>query len=178
MEKILKNKKVKKKSGEIEMEEIFLDNFLERQKENLEIFDKKLEIPLTKRILYLFFLTSLIFIGILWILCFRLQVTQGENYKILSEKNKFAVLKIQASRGVIYDRNLEQLVWNQSSFDLILDESQLPEEESKRREIIKEVSKIIGSDIQTGNTLVAKNLTYQPLISLEAEIVKFPGFLI
>jgi len=178
MEKSLKNKKVRKKSGEIEMEEIFLDNFLERQKENLEISDKKLEIPLTKQILYLFLLASLVFIGILWISCFRLQIAQGENYKILSEKNKFAVLKIQASRGVIYDRNLEQLVWNQSSFDLVLDESQLPEEESERKEIIKEISKIVGSDIQIENTLVAENLPYQTLISLEAEIEKFPGFLI
>ncbi len=180
MEKILKNKKVKKKSGEIEMEEIFLDNFLERQKENLEISDKKLEIPLTKQILYLFFLFSLIFIGILWISCFRLQIAQGENYKILSEKNKFAVLKIQASRGVIYDRNLKQLVWNQSSFDLILDESQLPKDESKRKEIIEEVSKVVGLDIeiQTGERVVVENLAYQTLISLEAEIEKFPGFLV
>ena len=178
MEKILKNKRVKKKSGEIEMEEIFLDSFLEKQKENLEIFDKRLEIPLTKRILYLFLLSSFVLIGVLWISCFRLQITKGEDYKILSEKNKFAVLKIQASRGVIYDRNLEQLVWNQSSFDLILDESHLPEEASKRREIIEEVSKIIGSDIQIENALVAENLPYQTLISLEAEIEKFPGFLI
>ena len=178
MKGIFKNKKVKKKSGEIEMEEIFLDNFLEKQKENLEIFDKRLEIPLTKQILYLFLLSSFILIGVLWISCFRLQITKGEDYKILSEKNKFAVLKIQASRGVIYDRNLEQLVWNQSSFDLILDKSQLPEEESERREIIKEVSKIIGSDVEIENVLVAENLPYQTLISLEAEIEKFPGFLI
>jgi len=178
MKRIFKNKKVKKKSGEIEMEEIFLDNFLEKQEENLEIFDKRLEIPLTKRILYLFLLSSFVLIGVLWISCFRLQVTKGEDYKILSEKNKFAVLKIQASRGVIYDRNLEQLVWNQSSFDLILDESQLPKEESEREEIIKEVSKIINSDIQIENTLVAENLPYQTLISLEAEIEKFPGFFV
>lgn len=178
MKEIFKNKKVKKKSGEIEMEEIFLDNFLEKQKENLEIFDKRLEVPLTKQILHLFLLSSFILIGVLWISCFRFQITKGEDYKILSEKNKFAVLKIQASRGVIYDRNLEQLVWNQSSFDLILDESQLPEEESKRKEIIEEVSKIIGSDIEIENVLVAENLPYQTLISLEAEIEKFPGFFI
>jgi penicillin-binding protein 2 len=178
MKGIFKNKKVKKKSGEIEMEEIFLDNFLEKQKENLEIFDKRLEIPLTKQILYLFLFFSFLLIGVLWISCFRFQITKGEDYKILSEKNKFAVLKIQASRGVIYDRNLEQLVWNQSSFDLILDESQLPEEESEREEIIKEVSKIIGSDIEIESVLVAENLPYQTLISLEAEIEKFPGFFI
>jgi len=178
MKGIFKNKKVKKKSGEIEMEEIFLDNFLEKQKENLEIFDKRLEIPLTKQILYLFLLSSFILIGVLWISCFRFQITKGEDYKILSEKNKFAVLKIQASRGVIYDRNLEQLVWNQSSFDLILDESQLPEEGSEREEIIKEVSRIIGLDIEIESALVAENLPYQTLISLEAEIEKFPGFFI
>jgi len=178
MKGIFKNKKVKKKSGEIEMEEIFLDNFLEKQKENLEIFDKRLEIPLTKQILYLFLLSSFILIGVLWISCFRFQITKGEDYKILSEKNKFAVLKIQASRGVIYDRNLEQLVWNQSSFDLILDESQLPKEGSEREEIIKEVSRIIGLDIEIESALVAENLPYQTLISLEAEIEKFPGFFI
>ena len=178
MEKSLKNKKVRKKNGEIELEEIFLDNFLEKQKGNFEISDKKLEVPLTKRILYFFLFASFIFIAILWVSCFRLQITKGEDYKILSEKNKFAVFKLQAARGVIYDRNLEQLVWNQSSFDLVLDESQLPKEESKRNEIIKEVSEIVGSNINisTGENVVVKDLPYQTLISLEAEIENFPGF--
>jgi len=178
MKGIFRNRKIKSRAKEIEMEEIALDSFLEKQKQNFEIYDKKLEVPLTKQIFLIFIFICFALFVFLWILCFRLQVAEGDNYKLLSEKNKFAVLKLQASRGVIYDKNLEQLVWNQSSFDLVLDISELPEDEIERRNIIKDVSNIVGFevDIDTEEKIIARNLPYQALISLQAESEKFPGF--
>jgi len=180
MKDIFKNRKIKNRAEEIGMEEIFLDSFLEKKEGVFETYDKKLEVPLAKRIFLLFVFACLIFFGFLWILCFRLQVVEGENYKLLSENNKFAVLRLQASRGVIYDKNLEQLVWNQSSFDLILDLSKLPENENEKINIIKNVSDIIGLEINIENEdeekIIKRNLPYQELISLQAEAEKFPGF--
>jgi len=178
MKGILRNRKIKSRAKEIGMEEIALDSFLEKQKQNFEMYDKKLEVPLTKQIFLIFVFICFALFVFLWILCFRLQVAEGDNYKLLSEKNKFAVLKLQASRGVIYDKNLEQLVWNQSSFDLVLDISKLPEDEIKKANIIKDVSHIIGFevDIDAEEKIIAKNLSYQALISLQAESEKFPGF--
>ena len=118
MKGIFRNRKIKKRAKEIGMEEVFLDSFLEKQNQNFETYDKRLEIPLAKQIFLIFVFVCFILFGFLWFLCFQLQVAEGDNYKLLAEKNKFAVLKLQASRGVIYDKNLEQLVWNQSSFDL------------------------------------------------------------
>jgi len=180
MRGIFRNRKIKNRAKEIGMEEIALDSFLEKQKENFEIYDKRLEVPLTKQIFLIFVFICLALFVFLWILCFRLQIAEGDNYKLLSEKNKFAVLKLQASRGVIYDKNLEQLVWNQSSFDLVLDISKLPEDEIERRNVASNVSDIIDVevdiDIEGKEKIIAKDLPYQALISLQAESEKFPGF--
>ena len=178
MKGILRNRKIKSRAKEIGMEEIALDSFLEKQKQNFEMYDKKLEVPLTKQIFLIFVFVCFILFGFLWLLCFQLQVVEGDNYKLLAEKNKFAVLKLQASRGVIYDKNLEQLVWNQSSFDLVLNVSKLPKDEIEKANIIKNVSDIIGFDvdIDAEEKIIARNLPYQALISLQAESEKFPGF--
>ncbi len=178
MKGIFRNRKIKTRAKEVGMEEIALDSFLERNNQNIEMYDKRLEVPLTRQIFFIFIFICFALFVFLWVLCFRLQVAEGDNYKLLSEKNKFAVLKLQASRGVIYDKNLEQLVWNQSSFDLVLDTSKLPEDEIEKRNIIKDVSNIIGFeiDINTEEKIIARNLPYQALISLQAESERFPGF--
>jgi len=180
MKEIFKNRKIKSRAQEIGMEEISLDSFLEKHKENFEAYDKKLEVPLTKQIFLTFIFIGFILFGFLWTLCFRLQIAEGDNYKLLAEKNKFAVLKLEASRGVIYDKNWEQLVWNQSSFDLVLNTSKLPKDEARKAGIIKDISNIIGLEVdidtEEKEKIVARDLPYQALISLQAEPEKFPGF--
>ncbi len=178
MKDLFKNRKIKSRAKEIGIEEISLDSFLKKQKQDFEMYDKKIEVPLTKQVFLVFIFICFILFGLLWALCFHLQITQGNDYKLLSERNKFAVLKLQASRGVIYDKNLEQLVWNQSSFDLVLNISKLPEDEIKKTNIIKNVSDIIGSevDLNADKGIITRNLSYRALISLQAEPEKFPGF--
>ena len=178
MKEIFRNRKIKSRAKEIGMEEVSMDSFLEKQKENFEMYDKRIEVPLAKQVFLVFIFICFMLFGLLWVLCFNLQIIEGNSYKLLSERNKFAVLKLQASRGVIYDKNLEQLVWNQSSFDLILDISKLPEDEIKKTNIIRNVSDIIGLevDINASKGIIARNLSYQALISLQAESEKFPGF--
>ncbi len=102
----------RKHRKDIEFEEIFLDS------SNLPSFNRgrlegRLELPITKRNIYIvgvfFLLLAIIFFGKV----FSLQVIHGSEYKERSENNQIDKGVIIAERGVIYDRNGELLAWNE-----------------------------------------------------------------
>ncbi|HUS18001.1 MAG TPA: penicillin-binding protein 2 [Chloroflexia bacterium] len=79
--------------------------------------------------------TLLIFYGVLAIsflaLSARLvqmQVIEGGIYQSKADNNRFRVLTTKAPRGVVYDRNLRQLISNQPSFSVAVTEADLPED--------------------------------------------------
>lgn len=101
----------KKRSAEIEPDEIFLDS------RNLPQFDKHqfegtLERPISRRAIVFFSVAcltvSIIFVGRLW----NLQVAQGESYAERSENNRLNHTAIFANRGAIIDRNGVELATN------------------------------------------------------------------
>lgn len=185
----LKNKKIKKRFKEdIEPQEILLDYLAKKKEEELGIEEKKLEIPLSISRGFLIFI--FILISFLFFKTFQLQIVEGKKFSKLAEKNKFKIYQIQAERGVIYDRNYNQLVYNSPSFDLFLDTKNLPKSEEEKLKILKEVSLILKKDIEelkrkiedSSNTqteiLIQENLDYLSLILLETKIdsAELPGF--
>ena len=182
-----KNRKVKLQfREEIEPHEIFLDSLAQKKEAELGISEKKFEVPLLKKILQGLLIFALVLILALFAKTFQLQIIQGKTFSALAEENKFIIHRIQAERGVIYDRDFNQLVFNRSSFDLILEPAHLPQEEAERERILKEVSQIIGGDEkdlknkirESKNSMVsiAENLDHQTLIILETKIADLPGF--
>ncbi len=96
---------------EIYPDEIFLDS------SNLPDFDTsqfegRLEKPISKYTIYIvafvFLCVGLVFVGRLW----YLQVTKADEYRTLSENNRLDHSVIFAERGVVFDRNGVELVWN------------------------------------------------------------------
>jgi penicillin-binding protein 2 len=188
MDKYLKNKKIIINSKtDIEFQEILLDKLAQQQEEKrIDFSEKKIEQPILNKIsLGLFFFVLLLFSG-LFIKTFYFQVIEREKFIALAERNKFITHQIQANRGVIYDRRLNQLVFNQPSFNLILNIKELPQDIKKRLRILKEVSEITGKDaniiqkkIEKSDLvqiLILENLSHQTLILLEARINNLPGF--
>lgn len=162
-----KNKKVSRKSQrEIEPQEIFLDELA------------NLEVPLSKRILKWILLFFIVFIFVLFAKTFQFQILENKKYSVLANENKFIFHSIIAARGVIYDSQGEQLVFNESSFDLTLDKDKLPKDESERIRVLEEVSEIINQDYHEfeNKDLIVENLDHQTLVLLETKIVQFPGF--
>ena len=136
----LKNKKVRLKFKEdIEPQEIFLDSLAQKKEEEFGISEKKFEVPLLKKILQGLLIFALALILALFAKTFQLQVIENKNFIALAEENKFIIHRIQAERGVIYDQNLNQLVFNQPSFDLICKKAELPQDEDEREKIFEEV---------------------------------------
>ncbi len=181
------SKKLKKKT-DLEPQEVFLDYLAQKREIELGISEKKLEVPLSRRILQGFLIFITIIILVLLAKTFHLQVLEHKKFLALAEENKFIVHSIQASRGVIYDSKGEQLVFNKPSYDLFFDKRKFPQGTVPCKELssLKEVSKIIKENPedlekkinQEKNqiVLISENLDYQTLILLEARIADFPGF--
>jgi len=119
MEKYLRNKKIKTRFKEdIEPQEVLLDSLAQKREEDLGISEKKIEVPLPKKVLSTFYIVFLILIFTLFAKSFQLQFLNDEKLSALAEENKFIIYSIQATRGVIYDKDGNQLVFNRPSFDL------------------------------------------------------------
>ena len=175
-----------KRNIDIEPQEIFLDRLAKEKEEEFGISEKKFEVPLHSRALKRVFILSLVIFFVLLVKTFQFQVLENERFLSLADQNKFIFHSIKAERGVIYAQEGEQLVFNQPSFDLVLDKSKLPADDSRKIEILKEIAKIININpnnleekINEGNEqkiLIAENLDHQTLIILETKINSFPGF--
>jgi len=168
--------------GEIEPHEILLDKLAKRKEEEFDISEKKLEVPLSRIVLRGFMIFCFLTIFALFAKTFQLQVIEGKEWAQLARENKFIVKKIQAERGVIYDQNMKQLVYNEPSFNLICEKDNLPQSETERKDILDEVARILGiktseleARIEEGS-IISENLEHQALITLETKITEFPGF--
>lgn len=122
-------KKNRRKSMMVEPDEIFLDsknlpNF------DLQQFEGRIEKTISKNTIwamsFLFGLCVLTFGARLW----YLQIYKGESYSKRSESNTLDKAILFADRGIIYDRNKKELVWNKKT-DLAIEESQNGEEQNK-----------------------------------------------
>jgi penicillin-binding protein 2 len=177
-----------RKYDDIEPHEVLLDSLAKKKETEMGISEKKLEVPLLRIILQGFSFVCFLIILLLFAKTFQLQIVQGEEYDKLAQKNKFIISQIQAERGLIYDSNMEQLVKNVSSFDLICQKDSLPETEGLLEEVISQVSAILeeGADSirgkieesNNGQVLISENLDHQKLILLESKINELPGFFV
>lgn len=185
--KDLKNKKIRHDfRWNIEPHEVLLDSLAQKKEKESGISERKIEVPLLKRILKGFFIFCIALMSLLFVKTFQLQIINGKDYTILAEQNKFIIRQIQAERGIIYDKNMQQLVYNQLSFDLICDKKNLPQTEIEKDGVLKEISTIIKKDYQDlkkeveeskdNYVLIASNISNQELILLETKNKELAGF--
>ena len=174
------------RSSDIEPQEVLLDKLAKKKEEELGISQKKFETPLFKRVFQAFFYFSFLLLFLLFLRTFQFQVIEGKENFARASDNKYIFHKIQAQRGVIYDRNLKQLVFNRPSFDLICQKSNLPRSDLERKKVLNEVSQILKikpeslekiiSESEDFTFPVFQNLDYQALLILETKIGELPGF--
>lgn len=104
-------KKGSYKNREIEPDEILIDS-TNLPEFNTDQFEGRIERPISKSAIIAvcisFFVISILFGWKIW----NLQIVNGELYTSISENNRLHYSIIFADRGVIYDRNNTELVWN------------------------------------------------------------------
>ncbi len=169
----------------LEPQEILLDRLAKKKAMELGISERRLEIPLSGKVLQLIYIIFLVLVLIVFQRTIQLQIIQAKEFSELAEKNKFIIYQIKAARGVIYDQEMEQLVFNQPSFDLFCYPQRLPEEPEKsivlnKAALILEMNaenlKEMIESAQENQVLITENLSHQKLIVWESQISDLPGF--
>jgi penicillin-binding protein 2 len=171
---------------DLEPQEVFLDLLSQKQQERAGVSEKTMEVPLSKNILGIFYLCFLLMIIIFFAKTFQLQIIEGKSLSNTSEENRFKAYSIQAERGVMYDKNKVQMISNIPAFDLICQKNCLPKNSAHRKQVLYEVARVIGKDVETieqeiqdsdsFNVKISENLPHSSIITIETKLEDFPGF--
>lgn len=163
---------------DLEPQEVLLDCLARKKEEEIGISEKKFETPLSGKASFLVWFFVFFSMALLFGITFYFQFFMYEKYSVLAEGNKFAVRSVQAARGVIYDVNRNQLVFNRPSYDLVFNKKDFPGDDK----IIKELAKAIGKEADSlkeameNDSLILKDIDHALLIILKSRIEEFPGF--
>ncbi|MFA5746603.1 MAG: penicillin-binding protein 2 [Candidatus Paceibacterota bacterium] len=187
--KDLKNLRVRKPKTEIETDEVFWDGVAQKKAESLDIPYHKMEDPIPVRNFWFLFLFFFAAAAVLFSRSAYLQTVKGGEFLAQSEDNRFLAQTLKAQRGVIYDRNLKQLAFNESNFNLVCraavfekDNSDKEKTLRKLAEILKkskaEIEEEIKKQSQGGQEefILAKNLDINQVIILKAQDKDLAGF--
>ena len=186
MTKYFIKRKNKSYFKDVEPHEVLLDALSKKNEEKWGSPKKRIEAPLLGKVFKSFsFFSFLVIFGLL-VRTFQLQIIQGKEFLERSNSNRYISYKIQAERGVMYDKNLNQLIFNVPSFDLICNKERLPLLEKEKGIILEKLSSILGEDkeilsdqIENSNGLnfvISENLEHKELIILETKIKELTGF--
>lgn len=85
-----------------------------------------------------------------------LQIYKGEYYYSMAEGNRIRFERLEAKRGIIYDRNGEPIVRNVANFLLYFVPSDLPTDEGEMDVILDRIAGIIGNNPAEMKEKVAK----------------------
>lgn len=135
----------------------------------------------------MFFLISIIFARIGW-----LQIVKGDYYFNISEGNRIRIERVEAKRGIIYDRNKKPLVRNVANFLLYFVPVDLPKDETIKEKLIKDICQRLGSitEIEINEKLnkiklgslealqplfITDNIPYEIAMQLYLESQDMPG---
>ena len=121
----------KKYKNEIDPNEIFLDSSNLPQFDTQQ-FEGQIEKTIKKKTIFLVGFFFFFIISIFLFKLFSLQIIEGKNFLVLGENNRLKHSVIFSERGIIYDRNGVELVWNEVGDNL--------EEHAKRKYIDKKGS--------------------------------------
>lgn len=78
---------------------------------------------------------------------YQIQVVQGKQYKQAAEENRIRLLRTDAARGIMYDRNGAALVRNEPQFNVSIVPADMPSEEQE--DILKKLSVLIDAPLAT-----------------------------
>ncbi|GMX58829.1 MAG: penicillin-binding protein 2 [Candidatus Microsyncoccus archaeolyticus] len=174
---------IKRVSREIETDDIFLDALAKKQGTGYE----KIETALSQRNFTILFVFFSFVILLLLSISFYFQVVQHSFYGEKANKNKFAFKELDAQRGIIYDRNMTQLVSNVQSFDLVCNTLNFSEDEGEKNKEIIEIAKILNISFEElektieekkekGEFVISYDLEKEKVIVFKARESEFSAF--
>lgn len=176
--------KVKKTAGSLETNEIFLDSLARAKEEDLGLSQKKFEVKIKERVIYVMFALFLLSAGVLFSKTFYLQIMEGGHLFQVSQANKSKMSLIRSERGIIYDSSMSKLVSNAPAYDVVCDKRNSLLDTDRYGTEITSIAGLLGqnpflmqgqiNDSKESQVLLAENINQETLLVLEARAVEFP----
>lgn len=170
-----------KKNKQRHVEDIFFDS--------ADTETGSLESPLNRKKitgLYIFIFSILL---ILFLRVAQIQFVHGKKFRILAHNNQTRLVKIQAPRGIIYDKNLNELVKNKTNFDLAVAPRGLSKYKTQLEKLIQDLSVFFEWDVENltqkiqqvqksdfQQIILKTNIPRDKAILFEGQTKNFPGF--
>lgn len=144
------------------------------------------EVPATlRRRLVVALGAVLVLFGLTLVRLWHLQVTEGEQYRSLSENNRIRLKRVRATRGTILDRHGQILVDNRPSFDVAL----VPEDAHDVPRTLGALSRILGAEagdfsstVQAAanrppfeEVILKRDIDWESIVALETHQLELPG---
>lgn len=168
--------KLKRSKFIIEPEEILLD-----EKEKLA---KRLEFPLSRRIIFLLALMSLGFLVGVELLSFYYQIIKFPEFKKRAEENSLRNIFLEAPRGEIFDRYGKVIAENKIFYQLVLVREKLPQNQNELTRQLKLLAEILEVPVKeleqklttSPEGILEKNLDLDKAIKIKANEQELSGF--
>lgn len=167
-----------KKGHSIEIEDISIDSIIQKKHKNSVIASQRRETTIGERAFVGLFISFFSFILIVLCVCFFYQIID-KSYLVKAEKNKYIFKEINTQRGIIYDRNFNELATNDQVFNLVL-------KGETTEKAIFEVSKILGigyeklkeiiSESNGKKLCISENLDNKQVIVLKTRLNELDNF--
>jgi len=164
-----KKLKVKRKFKEdIQPEEIFMDS--RRLKQSSEGEKEKLEKPIKKIVLKVFFLLIILILSFLFVKSFQVQIIKGDYWRRLADENRIRSYPIKALRGIIYDKNKEPLATNLPKLNFVVVPADLGKNKNYK-EILDKLAKSLDVSKQEIEKKILDNIyiSYPIIIQQDVE---------
>jgi penicillin-binding protein 2 len=117
----------------------------------------------------------------------QLQVVEGEYLRTLSENNRVRLKRVNATRGLIFDRNGKALVENRPSFDVVM----VPEDARRPQEVLSRLGGFLHEDLADAhqalasaaasrrppfeNVVLRRDVDWDTLVAVETRQIELPG---
>jgi len=89
-------------------------------------------------------LVILLTFGLLATRLYQLQIIQGDYFQLWADRNRFRLVSLNASRGIIYDRQGNILVRNVPSFTVTLIPAYLPDDPAEEETVFQSLSGLLA----------------------------------
>ncbi len=117
----------------------------------------------------------------------QLQVVEGEYLRTLSENNRIRLKRVNATRGLIYDRSGQLLVENRPSFDVVM----VPEDARRPQDVLSRLGGFLHEDMSDArqalasasashrppfeNVVLRRDVDWDTLVAVETRQIELPG---
>ena len=158
-----------KKGHSINIEDISIDSIIQKKHKNSIIASQRRETVIGERAFTNLFIFFSILILVMVCVSFFYQVID-KDYIAKAERNKYIFKEINTKRGIIYDRDFQELVSNKQVFNLVLKDEDIDEKE------FTELAKILALDIETLKANKKQEISVTEALVFKTRTSEFKSF--